>query len=372
MGNRRERTGWAAERRATHAVRFPGRPGWFGWHDGVEDRVLVTATRDSVAVVVVTHNDLDHLGACLRSIEVQSNVVEVVVVDNGSTSGSPRITAPAPFPVRVIANSVNVGVSRARNQGADATSAGVIMFVDPDTVLEAGCTERLAAALASTPGVAGPAVLSQASGSVEYGYTVDFVGFPLPLGASRPPLFIPGCAFATSRDWWQRLGGFDSRFFWSCEDLDYCWRVLLSGGSVQCVAAARAVHAGGSSAAGGYLRGERHETTAFRLVHRERNTLAVLLKCLSARELPAHVGATLLASLAVCVVTVASGRPYVASDILRGIAWNMTSLRETMALRRSMPRSRAGERRVAARRTRGFHALTRVVKHGLPRFVDPR
>jgi N-acetylglucosaminyl-diphospho-decaprenol L-rhamnosyltransferase len=58
---------------------------------------------------------------------------------------------------------------------------------------------------------------------------------------------ISGACFYMSREDFNRLGGFDERYFLHVEDIDLCWRARRMGGSVVFAPEARVVHLGSTS-----------------------------------------------------------------------------------------------------------------------------
>lgn len=117
------------------------------------------------------------------------------------------------------------------------------------------------------------------------------------------------------------------------------------------------------------MRYGRIEVTDFRIAMRERNVLATRIKCLPARWLLLGIAAEVAWIFGVALGSAAMGRFRLAGNLLGGIAWNASNLRETLR-RRGHNGSPLGRVTATAGRTRrGLHALSRVSRHGLPRFV---
>jgi len=83
-------------------------------------------TTGTISVVVVNWNRQELLRACLRSLAAQTanslGQVKVIVVDNGSSDGSPEMLkrefgGPAGLAVTLICNQENRGFCAANNQG---------------------------------------------------------------------------------------------------------------------------------------------------------------------------------------------------------------------------------------------------------------
>lgn len=263
-------------------------------------------------------------------------------------------------------NAENRGFARAANQGAALAASDVLLFLNPDVRLEPGCVRELAAALERRPGVAGPVTLLEATGELHAGETLNHLGFPRTLRADETgPLWIQGCALATTRSTFERLGGFDERYFMFIEDMDYCWRVLLTGADVTVPAGARAVHAGGGSAPGGYAREGAMRTSSLRLVSRHRYTLAMLVKCAPAAWLVLIVPLHLVKTLATAAAALLLRRPQVARELVATIGWNARQLPETLRRRRAVPRVPPGPRTARERVGWGFYELA-FLRRGVP------
>jgi GT2 family glycosyltransferase len=86
----------------------------------------------SVAVVVVNWNHGRLLRDCLDALMAQDHVLDVTVVDNGSTDGSPGWVADHYPAVRLLAFSDNRGFSRAFNCAARRTNAPFVLSLNPD------------------------------------------------------------------------------------------------------------------------------------------------------------------------------------------------------------------------------------------------
>jgi glycosyltransferase involved in cell wall biosynthesis len=86
-----------------------------------------------VAVVVPTYNRAHTLGASLDSLLVQRDVVvEVVVVDDGSTDDTAALLARYDDPRVRVVRGAHAGIAAARNAGVAAATAPLIAFHDSD------------------------------------------------------------------------------------------------------------------------------------------------------------------------------------------------------------------------------------------------
>jgi N-acetylglucosaminyl-diphospho-decaprenol L-rhamnosyltransferase len=105
----------------------------------------VGARPPEIGVVIVTWNSGHEVLECLCSLHANPPAVgwEAIVVDNGSTDGTPeRIGAAFPA-VRVIANARNRGLAAANNQGIIASSAPYVLISNPDVLYPPGAINAL-------------------------------------------------------------------------------------------------------------------------------------------------------------------------------------------------------------------------------------
>lgn len=86
-----------------------------------------------LSVVVQSHNRRDVLRACLESLKLTLPMSsEVLVVDNGSRDGTPKMVSSEYPHVRLVRNERNMGRAYARNQGAVLARGAYLLFLDPD------------------------------------------------------------------------------------------------------------------------------------------------------------------------------------------------------------------------------------------------
>ena len=207
--------------------------------------------------------------------------VEVIVVDNASTDGSPDALRKLDG-VRVIGNAVNEGFGPGCNRGAAAASAPLVLFLNPDATPKEGDDPfaPLLAAASAAPEVAGFAPRLEdppAAGHREPQERFQFRRLPTPGSLARELLLVdrllprsaalrhsryldvdrsapfdveqPAAAALLLRmSVFDRLGGFDPRFvpaWW--EDVDLAARLAAAGQLLRTVPEARFVHRGGSA-----------------------------------------------------------------------------------------------------------------------------
>lgn len=214
-----------------------------------------------VGVVIPNWNGRRWLPDCLAALAAQTQPPEeVVIVDNGSSDGSPALAAGCGLPVRVLELGRNTGFAFAANRGIEAVGAEAVAMLNTDVVLREEWLARMTAVLAADPGLSGvackmldmedPRKLYDAGdflrrdGACEQRgrYQTDDRRFDAPGEAFAP------CAGAAlyRRSAVLSIGGFDERLFSYLEDVDLGLRLKLAGWRCAYEPAV-AVHAGGGS-----------------------------------------------------------------------------------------------------------------------------
>ncbi len=210
--------------------------------------------RRSVAVVVPCFNAASTLEATLASITAQGAVLEVVVVDDGSTDATVEVAqrcALADQRITLVVQA-NAGPVAARMAGAARTTAPLLVFCDADDVLTDGALDRAVLALegmASAVGVvSGFTCIDPSGGAVDAGSYPRWVVEPQrPKGLTMVPsarrdfaagmtrlCFPPPAGVLVRRDRFEEVGGFDPLVERS-EDVE-CWLRMAQLGDFASVA----------------------------------------------------------------------------------------------------------------------------------------
>jgi glycosyltransferase involved in cell wall biosynthesis len=111
----------------------------------------VSLPETSVSVVVPTFNRSAHIERALRSVISQTRPPEeIIVVDDGSTDGTPSLLRRDYPEVRLIEQD-HRGVSAARNRGIRASKGSLVAFLDSDDEWLPNKLEKQIAAMARVP-----------------------------------------------------------------------------------------------------------------------------------------------------------------------------------------------------------------------------
>lgn len=213
----------------------------------------------SVTAVVVNWNGKAFLPACLRSLAAEPLVAATLVVDNGSSDGSPELVA-RDFPrVRLLRNPQN-NYAAANNLAVAAAVTEFVLLLNTDAELEPGAVARLVQVLHERRELAGvmPKILFPDGGMLYSTGVVDLGGLhwaDRDLGqqdrgqrdAPDEQPALSGCCALYRRQAWQDAGGLDADFHMYYEDVEFGHRLRARGWKLGYVPAARVRHIGHAS-----------------------------------------------------------------------------------------------------------------------------
>ncbi len=225
------------------------------------------------SVIIPNWNGREHLEVCLTALRCQRHQsFEVILVDNGSTDGSPAYVRESFPEVRLVELGENRGFTGACNAGLQVAAGGYIVLLNNDTEADAGWLAALASAFSRHPraGILASKLLlfdrrDHFHAAGDY-YRLD--GIPGNRGVweqdtgqyDREEPVFGACAAAAAyrREMVDQIGFLDEDFYFSCEDVDLAWRANLAGWRVVYVPRAVVYHklkATGGSVTGSYYDG---------------------------------------------------------------------------------------------------------------------
>ena len=304
------------------------------------------ASGPSLATVIVAYESSAELPETLAALRAQlQQGDELMVVDNASTDDSAAVARAAG--ATVIELERNVGFAGGCRAGADATSAALLFFCNPDCVAEPGALEALRAAAALQPGWGAWQALVTLPGGREVNTSGGVthwlgMGWAGQVGAAvtavgeelREVSFASGAALVVRREAWEAVDGFDPEYFMYGEDLDLSLRLRLAGYGVGIVPAARVEHA------------YDFEKGAYKWFLLERNRWWTVLGAYPTPLLVTLLPALLAAELALLVVAARGGwlkeKLRAQAAVLRSLPWALRRRARVQAQRRAPLRDFAG------------------------------
>ena len=235
-----------------------------------------------IAVVIVSWNAKAFLKQCLASIAAtkESLSVQVIVVDNASSDGSPEMVA-SDFPYAIlIRNKDNYGFAKANNIGIAECCAHYVCLINSDVKVLPDCLHSMVAFMDGNVriGLVGPKILNS-DGTVQPSVKrlpsprrvfAEAVGMdrvrclhpffqgtdvePRNLNAACVVPVLSGCFWMARHKALSDVGGLDERFFMYGEDNDWCKRYADAGWQVVYFPEAKAIHYGAGSSSNAAVR----------------------------------------------------------------------------------------------------------------------
>jgi len=229
-----------------------------------------------LSIIIVNYNVKEFLLNLLKSILKASSQlkVEIIIVDNASEDGSPRVIKEKFPEIKLIENNINVGFGKANNQALKIAKGKFILLINPDAIVREDTLVKMVQFFRehSACGLAGCKVLNP-DGTLQLAcrrsFPTPWVSFSKIVGLSKlfpkSKLFakynltfldenktyevdaVSGSFMMLRRETYSKIGGFDERFFMYGEDLDYCYRVKQAGYKVYYFAGAEVIHYKGES-----------------------------------------------------------------------------------------------------------------------------
>ncbi|HUF12920.1 MAG TPA: glycosyltransferase family 2 protein [Longimicrobiales bacterium] len=233
-------------------------------------------SRPPLAVIIVSYRTRDALDRCLRALRTALPAgAEVIVVDNASADGSAELVRREHPSVDLIALETNRGFAAGVNAGVAASTAPLVLVLNPDVEVEQGALERLLRTAADEPRAAGvsPLLIGDDGRPQSWLYR-RFPTLPqvllfwtslAPLARRIPALRrrwlehdtrargvlqvdqLPGGAMLLRRDALDAIGPLDEDYFMWFEDVDWSTRARYAGHLLLVDTRARWRHEGGAS-----------------------------------------------------------------------------------------------------------------------------
>lgn len=214
-------------------------------------------------IVIPNYNGIKYLENCLLSLQTEQ--AHIIVVDNGSSDGSYELLA-TKFPrVETIRFAENTGFCKAVNAGIAATKTKYVIFLNNDTIVEAGFVQVLEEAMEADEkifsGSAKMLSMQEQDKIDDAGDLYCALGWAYAIGKGKPekdyqkqyPVFAAcGGASIFRKNILDEIGVLDENHFAYLEDIDLGYRAQIYGYRNIFVPEARVIHAGSASSGSRY------------------------------------------------------------------------------------------------------------------------
>lgn len=210
-----------------------------------------------ISIIIVNYRGWKALDECLESIETiisKTFLFEVIIVDNFSNDGQFPVFKQKYSKFTFIENTGNNGFSNGCNFGASIATGNHFLFLNPDTKLTLEALETLLQTAVSHPEIGILSCLQINENDVFYKQNNLFPAFGRFFGISRAifrklnkaklekrfnntddlfyPDWVTGAVVFISRNWFDKIKGWNEDYWLYFEDVDLCKKVSDLGGKV--------------------------------------------------------------------------------------------------------------------------------------------
>lgn len=197
-----------------------------------------------ISVVIISYNSQDFIEKCIRSVlKNLPTYAEVIVLDNFSTDKTVEILKKFIPKIKLLKSDENLGFAKGCNKAVKEAKGEYLFLLNPDTEMSEPIIDELIKFYEITVdvGIVAPKLIMQddkVQASVKrlptlWGAFKEYI-----LGTKNSySEYVPngdkpqevemtyGAAWLIKKDLFNKLGGFDEKFFLYYEDVDFCRRV---------------------------------------------------------------------------------------------------------------------------------------------------
>lgn len=220
-----------------------------------------------ISIIILTYNSRRYIGKLLKSLvskyktQIDNGSLEVIVADNNSPDNTIN-KAKETKNVSITNNGDNFGFAKGINLASKKAKGKFLLFINPDSEFLRGDIFLLMQKFddAEVAVVGGEIVTVKEKKELSAGKFYNLfntfllsVGLEEKMGVRFSPNkdryvdFVSGGFMMARRDVWEKLGGFDEKFFMYIEDMEFCYRVKKQKLKVMFSPVATILHVGQAS-----------------------------------------------------------------------------------------------------------------------------
>jgi GT2 family glycosyltransferase len=205
-----------------------------------------------VSIIIVNYNGKELLQKCLDSLlKVNYDNFEIILVDNNSTDGTVEFITKNYPSLIIIKLDSNKGFAEPNNVAAKISKGKYLLFLNNDTVVTPNFISEMVKVMETDKKIAiCQSLLLKPDGSVDSsGDFIDHLGVvynsKTKIDEIREVSSARGASMLVRSDIFEKLDGFDQKFFVTFEDVDLCWRSWILGYRVLIIPTSIVYHEGG-------------------------------------------------------------------------------------------------------------------------------
>lgn len=254
-----------------------------------------------VSIIYVYYNTPRELSDSIRSVMRTCNKIkyQIIVVNNASPKKIPYTVLKNKKVL--IVNSLNEGYGAGLNKGVEYSKSSNLILVNPDTIFLEEAIQKLTNKIRQKDiGVVGPMMLSTKgevlptiSGKASLKsiiYTTSFLNTLFPNNSESRKFWlkdldrnleqkvdvVSGACIAIKKKVFEKVGGFDTRFFMYYEETDFCMRVKRLGLSICYYPKAKIIHKIGASSRNKELIEKKFQESRFKFIKKYNGKMKAL------------------------------------------------------------------------------------------------
>lgn len=311
----------------------------------------------SVSIIVANFNGENYLPTCLNSVLRSSyKNYELILVDDGSTDKSIEVIEgflKKDKRIKMLRNAQNLGAAASRNKAIRIAKGKYIVFLDNDTEVTRNWLSKIIEPLDKDSQIGGVQSLLldftnrdliQTGG----GLLIPFTGWLAPLyqwtkykemkdKITSKEIIAVSASLAIRKEIVDSISGFDEKEGVYTEDLDFCWRIWISGYKIILFPDSVVYHLSKSVEKRAGMNAT-YQKIYFNLA---KNSFRSILKNYSflniLRFLPASLAVNLGRGL---LVLYARGQIDALNGTLQGLIWNIVNIGDTLKERSKIQKQR--------------------------------
>ena len=203
----------------------------------------MSISKPLVSIIIVNYNGLELLKKCLMSLsKIQFTNYEVILVDNNSSDNSVNYVTKNFPQIILVKLDENKGFAEPNNIGTKIAKGDYFLFLNNDTIVEPNFVSELVktALKDSKIGILQSLLLKPGGEIDSSGDFIDETGIVFnskkPISNDREIFSARGACMMVQRSLFEKLGGFDEKFYFSFEDVDLGWRERIFGYKIVVIA----------------------------------------------------------------------------------------------------------------------------------------